>query len=163
MIHKTHPIAKKLTQKALEQTENLLKLLTDEAQLLTTKPQFQTLEAITEQKKTLINQLNTFSSQVEQILATEKLDKQSGMLEYFAIAQKNGLDTTESLNHWKKLTHLAKKCQVLNEQNGACIHILNRHNQRILNILKGGNQAINTYSRDGRTKASLYSQTLISV
>ena len=163
MIKKTYPIAQKLIKTALEQTEQLHQLLSEEAVVLKTKTQIQALNTISEQKNSIISQLTTFARQVEQILASEKLDKKEGMPRYFAIAEQAGIEASESSDDWQTLTDLSKKCRNLNEQNGASIHILNQHTQRILNILKGKPQTINTYSRDGRAKNSLYSRTLISV
>jgi len=163
MINKTHPIAIKLIATALDNTQQLYQLLNEESILLKTKAQTQAIDIIVQKKNTLVSQLNTFTNQVEQLLASEKLDKQDGMIEYFAIAKQADIDTTESLSNWQKLTELSKKCRTLNEKNGASIHILNQHTQRILNILKGKSQTINTYSRDGRAKSNLYSRTLVSV
>lgn len=163
MINKTHPIAQKLIQSALEHTQQLERLLTEEARLLKSTSPAQALDLITQQKNSLVSQLTTFSNQVEQILASEKLGKKEGMTQYFIIAELAGIDISKSSSNWHKLTELAKNCRTLNEQNGACIHILNQHSQRILNILKGKPQTINTYSRDGRAKSNLYSRTLVSV
>jgi len=163
MINKTHPIALKLIQSALEHTQQLEQLLTEEAALLKGKSPALALDTITGQKNTLVSQLTTFANQVEQILATEKLSKEAGMPQYFVIAELAGIDTSTSSANWHKLTDASKNCRLLNEQNGACIHILNQHSQRILNILKGKSQTINTYSRDGRAKSNPYSRTLVSV
>jgi len=163
MIHKTHPLATKLIATALDNTQQLYQLLSEESILLKAKSQTQSLDLIVQKKNALVSQLNTFTNQVEQLLASEKLSKQDGMIQYFAITKQAGIDTIESLSHWQNLTELSKKCRTLNEQNGASIHILNQHTQRILSILKGKPQTINTYSRDGRAKSNLYSRTLVSV
>jgi flagella synthesis protein FlgN len=163
MIHKTHPLATKLIATALENTQQLHQLLNEESILLKAKSQTQTLNLIVQKKNALVAQLNTFTNQVEQLLASEKLNKQDGMIQYFTIAQQANIDTTESLSNWQKLTELSKTCRTLNEQNGASIHILNQHTQRILNILKGKPQTINTYGRDGGVESNLYSRTLVSV
>jgi flagella synthesis protein FlgN len=163
MIHKTHPLATKLIATALDNTQQLYQLLSEESTLLKAKSQTQSLDLIVQKKNALVSQLNTFTNQVEQLLASEKLSKQDSMIQYFAIAKQAGIDTRESLSHWHNLTELSKKCHILNEQNGASIHILNQHTQRILSILKGKPQTINTYSRDGHAKSHLYSRTLVSV
>ena len=163
MIHKTHPLATKLIATALDNTQQLYQLLNEESVLLKIKSQTQSLDLIVQKKNALVDQLNTFTNQVEQLLASEKLNKQDGMTQYFSIAQQANIDTTESLNNWQKITELSKKCRTLNEQNGASIHILNQHTQRTLNILKGKSQTINTYGRDGGVKSNLYSRTLVSV
>ncbi|MCF7970336.1 MAG: flagellar protein FlgN [Methylococcaceae bacterium] len=163
MINKTHPIAIKLIATALDNTQQLYQLLNEESVLLKTKAQTQTLDVIVQKKNALVSQLNTFTSQVEQLLASEKLSKQDGMIQYFAIAKQANIDTTESLSNWQKLTELSKACRTLNDKNGASIHLLNQHTQRILSILKGKPQTINTYSRNGRAQSNLYSRTLVSV
>ncbi|MDF1583807.1 MAG: flagellar protein FlgN [Methyloprofundus sp.] len=163
MIHKTHPLATKLIATALNNTQQLYQLLNEESILLKAKGQTQALDLIVQKKNALVSELNTFTSQVEQLLASEKLSKQDGMIQYFAIAKQTDIDTTESLSNWQKLSELSKKCRTLNEQNGASIHILNQHTQRILSILKGKPQTTNTYSRDGRAKSTPYSRTLVSV
>jgi len=163
MIHKTHPLATKLIATALNNTQQLYQLLNEESTLLKTKDQTQALNVTVQKKNALVSQLNTFTNQVEQLLASEKLSKQDGMIQYFSIAKQANIDTTESLSNWQKLTELSKKCRRLNEQNGASIHILSQHTQRVLSILKGKPQTINTYSRDGRAKNNLYSRTLVSV
>ncbi len=163
MIHKTHPIAQQLIKKALEHTEQLYSLLTEEATLLQSKTTPVALSKNTQQKNEVIALLNTFSNQVKQLLDSENISNDTGMSQYFIIAKQAGIDVSESSNDWQKLTELSKKCRALNEQNGASIHILNQHSQRILNILKGKNQSIHTYGRNGRAKSDLYSSTLISV
>ncbi len=163
MIEKTHPIAQKLIQTAVADTLKLEQLLTNEALVLTKKTQIQALDSITQQKTALVKKLATFSRQIEQVLASEKLSQEEGMLKYFEIAKQAGIDTSISLNAWHKLTKHSQNCRTLNEKNGACIHILNQHSTRILNILKGTSQLSNTYGRNGRTKHSRYSQTQLSV
>ena len=163
MIEKTHPIAQKLILTAVEDTLQLEQLLTDEALLLAKKVHIQTLDSITQQKMALVKKLATFARQVEQVLASEKLSQEEGMLQYFAVAQQANIDTSISLTAWHKLTEHSKNCRSLNEKNGACIHILNQHSARILNILKGKPQLVNTYGRNGRTSSNRYSQTLVSV
>ncbi len=163
MINKTHPIAQKIIKEALKHTEQLYSLLAEEAALLQLKTTPLVLSENTQHKNEVIALLNTFSNQVGQLLASEKIENDTGMSQYFVIAKQAGIDVSESSNDWQKLTELSKKCRTLNEQNGASIYILNQHSQRILNILKGKSETINTYGRNGRAKSNLYSNTLISV
>jgi len=163
MIEKTHPIAITLIATALDNTQQLHHLLSEEATLLKAKSKAQMLDELTQKKNVLIGKLTTFANQVDQLLKSEKLSKEDGMVQYFAIAKQANMDTTESSSNWEKLSQLSKKCRTLNEQNGACIHMLNLHTQRILNILKGKPQTTNTYSRNGRTKSNPYSRTIVSV
>jgi len=163
MINKTHPIAQQLIKTALEQTQLLHQQLIEEALVLKKQTQVDTLNSITLEKNKIISQLSTFTEQIDQILASEKLDKKTGMDQYFSLASHAGIDTSESSQNWQKLRTLSKKCQLLNEENGASIHILSQHTQRILDILKGKPQEINTYSRDGQAKTDSGSRSLTSV
>jgi flagella synthesis protein FlgN len=127
-------------------------------------PDFQRkLEALTKQKNEVIALLSTFSKQVEQILASEKLSKEQGMDAYFEIATKADIDTSSSYKNWQELVEVSKKCRAINEQNGACLHILNKHSLRVLDVLKGKDPTVTTYNKSGHAKSSHSSSTTISV
>ena len=68
MIHKTHPLATKLIATALDNTQQLYQLLSEESILLKAKSQTQSLDLIVQKKDALVSQLNTFTNQVEQLL-----------------------------------------------------------------------------------------------
>jgi len=163
MIDKTHAITLQLVETALDNSKQLLQLLTKEATLLKTKKHADKLNALTERKNEIIALLTTFSKQVEQILASEKLSKEEGMDAYFTIAKKAGIDTSISHSNWQQLVKISKDCRTINEQNGACLHILNKHSLRVLDLLKGKDPAITTYGKNGHAKSSNSSTTTISV
>lgn len=163
MIDKTHAITIQLVETALENTKQLFQLLTKEATLLKTKTHTHKLETLTKQKNEVIALLTTFSKQVEQILASEKLSKEQGMDAYFEIATKANIDTSVSYKNWQELVAVSKKCRDINEQNGACLHILNKHSLRVLDVLKGKDPTVTTYNKSGHAKSSNTSSTRISV
>ncbi|MDC9727987.1 MAG: flagellar export chaperone FlgN, partial [Methyloprofundus sp.] len=154
MIDKTHAITLQLVETALENTKLLFQILTKEAALLKTKTQAHKLEVLTKQKNEVIALLTTFSKQVEQILASEKLSNEQGMDAYFDIAKKAGMDTSISYKNWLELIEVSKKCRATNEQNGACLHILNKHSLRVLDVLKGKDPTVTTYSKSGHARGS---------
>ena len=164
MIEKTYPITEKLLSNGLKLTLNLLELLKAECRQLKVKNDPALLAMLAESKKELVNQLEQFSKQLSQVLATEKLVvNQDGVLSYLAKAKAAGINTAESSNSWMNITSLSKTCRTLNEQNGASIDLLSRHAQRSLQILRGKTLLTTTYGPDGNTRSELFSHTLVSV
>jgi flagella synthesis protein FlgN len=164
MIEKTYPITEKLLSNGLKLTLNLLELLKAECRQLKAKTDPALLSTLAESKKELVNQLEQFSKQLGQVLATEKLVvNQDGVLSYLAKAKAAGINISESSNSWMNITALSKTCRTLNEQNGASIDLLSRHAQRSLQILRGKTLLTSTYGPDGTTRSELFSHTLISV
>jgi len=163
MIDKTHAITLQLVETALSNTKLLFQLLTKESTLLSSKAAAHKFDVLTTQKNEVIALLTTFTKQVDQILASEKLSKEEGMDAYFAIAKKAGIDTSLSHNNWNQLLIASKQCRDLNEQNGACFHILNKHSLRVLDVLKGKDPSITTYGKNGHTSGGNSSTTTISV
>lgn len=165
MIDKTFPLTEKFVSNALTLVQQLEQLLNQEAEHLKKGAQeIDTLNSLIEKKQPLIVQINQFSRQMSQILATETLpNDHNGLLQYFAKAKATGLQTARTEHNWTEITRLSGVCQTLNEQNGASIDILRKHTQRSLQILKGTAQNTVTYGKDGTTKSSLNSRALISV
>jgi flagella synthesis protein FlgN len=164
MIEKTFPITEKLLVNGLISTRRLFELLNKEYEQLKQKNNPAVLSAIADDKKETVAQLEQFSKQLAQILATEKLSVcQEGISNYFARAQAADINITNSWHCWLDLASLSKKCRAINEQNGASIDLLSRHTQRSLQILRGKSPVTSTYGPDGTTRSELFSHTLISV
>ncbi|MDD2760942.1 MAG: flagellar protein FlgN [Methylomonas sp.] len=164
MIEKTFPITEKLLSNGFKFTQKLFELLTSEFEQLKRKTDPIALSTLATNKKEVVSQLEQFSKQLGQVLATEKLPlNQEGVMSYLAKAKAADISTDESLQHWREITALLTKCRSLNEQNGASIDLLNRHIQRSLQILRGKSQLTSTYGPDGSTRSMLFSHTLISV
>lgn len=164
MIEKTYPITEKLLANGLKLTHNLLELLKAEYQQLKQKTDPASLALLAEHKKDVVTQLEQFSKQLSQVLATEKLMvNQEGVISYLAKAKAAGINIADSSNSWLNITALSRVCRSLNEQNGASIDLLSRHAQRSLQILRGKTQLTTTYGPDGSTRSELFSHTLISV
>lgn len=165
MIDKTFPLAEKIAGNGLALVKQLEQLLNQEALFLKKgTQQIEPLNDIVEKKQPVIAQINQFSRQMSQVLATESLpNDQNGMLQYLQKAQATGLSIDKMQNDWTELTRLAVVCRTLNDQNGASVDILRKHTQRALHILKGTSQTPVTYGKDGSTKSNLNSRALISV
>ena len=164
MINKTFPIAEKLISNGLLLSQTLYRQLQDETEILKQKQHADTLNSASDQKQRLINELNTFSQQLGQILETEKLpNNRAGLNAYFIKAENAGLSAAETSAKWNQITDISAKNQALNEQNGATIEILLRHTRQSLNILKGKPQTADTYGSDGYKKSAVFSSSIISV
>lgn len=164
MIEKTFPITEKLLATGLTSTQRLLELLNKEFEYLKQTGPAAQLSAVAEEKKEAVIQLEQFSRQLGQILATEKLGmRPEDITDYFSRAKKANIDTEQSWRCWDDIMALSKKCRAINEQNGASIALLSRHTQRTLQILRGKSQLTATYGPDGFTRSVLFSHTLISV
>lgn len=164
MIEKTFPITEKLLSSGLKSTQKLFDLLNHEYEQLKRKTDPGLLMATAGNKKEMVAQLEQFSKQLGQVLATEKLTiSQDGIKSYFDKAQAMGIDIASGWQCWLDITELSRKCRSLNEQNGASIDLLSRHTQRSLQILRGKSQLTTTYGPDGTTRSVLFSHTLISV
>ena len=164
MIDKTYPIAEKLLASAVQLAEQLHQQLDQEADALLQEHSADLINEIAANKKQLVLQLEQFSKQLAQVLATEQLpDNQDGILSYLQRAEASGLLTADFRNNWTRLQTTAAACKTLNEQNGAGIDLLARHNQRSLQILKGKPQLSHTYGRNGLSQNELYSHSLVSV
>lgn len=164
MIEKTFPIAEKLLANGLKSTQKLLELLNTEYEHLKVKTDPVTIANLAAHKKEVVTQLEQFSKQLGQVLATEKLVvSQEGIISYLSKAKTAGINIADSYRYWLDITTLSKTCRSLNEQNGASIDLLNRHTQRALQILRGKSQLATTYGPDGSTRSELFSHTLISV
>ncbi len=164
MINKTYPITEKLLDNGFNLSLKLLDLLKREADNLKQNADSTIISLIAAKKKETVNQLEQFSRQLTQVLATEKLQMSPrGVSEYFNKANKVNLNTSSSTTLWKKITSISKQCRFLNEKNGASINLLAQHTQRSLQILKGKSQQATTYGPDGSTYSERFSQTLVSV
>lgn len=164
MIEKTYLITEKLLGKGLNLSQKLFELLSQEAENLKHKTAPETISALANSKKETVSQLELFSKQLSQILATENLSlTQEGINQYFQKAQTAGFQTTDAFALWQKITAISKKCQSFNEQNGASIDLLIRHNQRSLQILRGKSHLPSTYGPDGSTETEQFSHSLFSV
>lgn len=164
MIDKTFPITEKLLANGRKLTEKLLELLDKEYEHLKQKVDPNTLSTLAAHKKEVVAQLEQFSKQLSQVLATEKLlINQQGVISYLEKAHAANLNTHEAFQCWLDIAALSKKCRSLNEKNGASIDLLSRHTQRSLQILRGKSQLTSTYGPDGSTRSVLFSHTLISV
>ena len=161
MIEKTFPITEKLLANGLISIRKLYELLSTEYEHLKQKIDPITLSTLATNKKELVAQLEQFSKQLSQVLATEKLSiNQEGVVSYLEKAKGAAFSTDKALQHWLDIETLSKNCKSLNEQNGASIDLLSRHTQRSLQVLRGKSQLASTY---GRTRSVLFSHTLISV
>lgn len=164
MINKTYPITEKLLENALNLSLKLLEQLTKEADNLKTNTDSTVVSDIAVSKKETVSQLDKFSKQLTQVLATEKLPMTTdGVAEYFKKAEAVNLNTKNSIHLWEEIIAISKQCRSLNEKNGASINLLAQHTQRSLKILKGKSQQATTYGPDGSTYNERFSQQLISV
>ncbi len=164
MIEKTFPLAEKLLANGLVSAQKLFDLLNKECEQLKQKDNPSVLSEIADDKKEAVAQLEQFSKQLGQILATEKLAMcPEGVNNYFERAKAANINTRNSLLCWLDITTISKKCRAINEQNGASIALLSRHTQRSLQILRGRSPLTTTYGPDGCTRSELFSHTLISV
>jgi len=164
MINKTHPIAEKLLKKGLDLSQKLLNQLTTEADNLKHNTNSTAISSIAISKKETVSQLDQFSKQMTQVLATEKLQMSPlGMAEYFKKAEDVSLNISSTTNLWKQICSIAKQCRELNERNGASINLLAQHTQRSLQILKGKSQQATSYGPDGSIYTERLSQSVFSV
>ncbi len=164
MINKTHPITEKLLTNGLDLSQKLLNLLTSEAESLRHHADSKTISDIASSKKETVSQLDQFSRQMTQVLATEKLEMSpSGIDEYFKKAETVNLNTSRSTSLWQEIISVSKQCKLLNEKNGASINLLAQHTHRSLQLIKGKSQQATTYGRDGSTYSDRLSNTLVSV
>ena len=164
MIEKTYAITEKLLSNGLKNTQSLLELLNAEAENLKQKAEAETITQIATHKKDLVTQLEQFTKQLGQVLATEQLVvSNDGIKSYLIKAKATGINISESWNCWTRIIKLSESCRTLNEQNGASIALLSRHAQRSLQILRGKSPLATTYGPDGVTRSELFSHTLISV
>lgn len=164
MIDKTYPMIEKLLKNTLSLSQSLLDLLTMEAENLQSCTDPTAISDIASNKKQAVYQLEQYSKQLSQILATEKLPLSPlGVIDYFNKAKAAKLDISKSSNLWKEVLSISKKCKSLNETNGASINLLSQHAQRSLHILKGQSQQVSTYGPDGSAYSEHSSQSLFSV
>ncbi|PPD32273.1 MAG: flagellar biosynthesis protein FlgN [Methylomonas sp.] len=164
MIEKTFPILEKLLANGLKSTQKLFELLNAEHEQLKAQKDPMAIDALASHKKEVVTQLEQFSKQLGQVLATEKLlMSQDGINHYFAKAKTTGINISDAFTCWSEISDLSKTCRSLNEQNGASIDLLGRHAQRALHVLRGKSQLNTTYGPDGSTRSELFSHTLISV
>ena len=164
MITKTYPIIEKLLKNGLDLSSSLLDLLNKESDNLESNANSTALSSLVARKKEIISQLDQFSRQLSQVLATEKLPHTpAGVLDYFNKAKVANFNTVDSSNLWQKIVSMTKQCRFINEKNGASINILAQHTQRSLNILKGASQQTTTYGPDGSTYNEGNNHPLISV
>ena len=164
MIEKTFPITEKLLVTGLRGTQKLFELLSHEHDQLKQARDPARLTALADEKREAVTQLEQFSKQLGQVLATEKLMMGAeGVAHYFNKAKQANFNITDAWQCWANISDLAKKCRLLNEQNGASIALLSRHAQRSLQLLRGKSQLATTYGPDGTTRSELFSHTLISV
>ena len=164
MIIKTFPIAEKLLKKGLNLNLTLLDLLNKEADSLRHLTNPTLLSNLAKAKKETVSQLNLFSKQLSQVLATEKLDMSAeGVSLYFKKAEEVSVNTDKANVYWEEILANARQCRSLNENNGASINLLTQYSQRSLHILQGKSQQPTTYGADGSAKRELFSHTLYSV
>ncbi len=164
MIDKTHPITEKLLNNTLSLSIKLLDILTIEAEQLKSNTNSAAISDIASNKKQTVSQIDQYSKQLSQILATEKLQMSAdGMSDYFKKAETANINISTSSKLWKEVLSISKQCQLLNEKNGASINLLSQHTQRSLHILKGKSQQTSTYGPDGSAYSEHHSHSLISV
>lgn len=164
MIEKTFPITETLLGKGLDLSQKLFDLLSQEADNLKNHSAPDGLIQLAAAKKEIVPQLEQFSKQLSQIMATENLSlSEADINQYFDKANAASLSTAKAVEKWRQIVYLAKKCRSLNEQNGAAIDLLLRHNHRLSQILRGKSQLSTTYGPDGATRTEQFSQPLISV
>lgn len=164
MIEKTYPITEKLLANALKAAQSLFELLTIESDKLKQKMDPEAIANIAANKRELVAQLEQFTKQLGQVLATEQLSVgNEGVTKYLAKAGAAGIRVEGVRGSWAGLAKLSENCRALNEQNGASIALLSRHTQRSLQILRGKSPLAATYGPDGVTRNELFSHTLISV
>ncbi|WP_446809880.1 flagella synthesis protein FlgN [Methylomonas sp. 2BW1-5-20] len=164
MIEKTYQITEKLLNNGLKATQNLHDLLSAEAVNLKQKADADAISALASHKKDLVAQLELFTKQLGQVLATEQLVvSNDGIKNYLVKAKAAGINISESWSCWNRIVRLSQTCRAINEQNGASIALLSRHTQRSLQILRGKSPLTATYGPDGVARNELFSHTLISV
>jgi flagellar biosynthesis protein FlgN len=164
LIEQTFPIMEKLILNALQLAEQLHQQLTQETEALKHIQDAELIDTIAANKRQLVAQLEQFSQQLGQVLATEQLpNHQDGVQAYFQRTEAAGLSNVELTGNWAKLMSFCAECRALNEQNGASIELLARHTNRSLHILKGKSQTTMTYGPDGSTRSDNFTRPLISV
>ena len=164
MIEQTYPIAEKLLAKGEELSRRLLDLLSQEEQILRQRSPAEELTLVAEGKKETILRMEEFSKQLAKLLSTENLTlHRDDMATYLNIASAAGLPTSVAHDRWCEIIEVGKQCRDMNERNGAAIALLARYNHRMLAILRGQSQTATTYGPDGATRASAFSQPLVSV
>lgn len=164
MINKTYPITEKLLKKGLKISLNLLDLLKKEEVNLNQSADPAFISILTGDKKEIVSQLEQFSKQLSQVLATEKLQMTAiDIAAYFKIAETVNFNTEKETSQWQQILSISKQCRFLNEKNGASINLLAQHTHRSLRILKGKPQQSTTYGPDGSTDTGQFSRTLVSV
>ena len=164
MIDRTFPITENLLNGGLQMALRLLDLLINESDTLRERKDPNLLMTIAANKQDVVMQLETFTRQLGQVLATEKLNpSHAGIFDYLDRARTAGFETEKARDAWVNITAVSKKCRTLNEQNGASMELLIRNTQRALQILRGKSQLTSTYGPDGAARNELFSHTLVSV
>jgi flagella synthesis protein FlgN len=162
MIEKTYPLTEKLIFDALILTEQLYRLLHQEADALKKTQHAESINLIAGNKKQLVAKLEQVNSQLVRVLASENLpNSQQGLADYFQRAETANLSAAESIKNWQSIQLLCAESKILNEQNGASLELLARHTKCAVQILKGKPQFANTSGPDGATQSDSYTRTLV--
>ncbi|KJV07855.1 flagella synthesis protein FlgN [Methylocucumis oryzae] len=163
LIDKTLPVLDQLLDHVVLAFEQLHQTLTEEAAVLASSTDADSVASLAAYKKQRVQQLELFNTHLTQILAAENLPhSQAGIQRYFELAAALGLSIDTTKAKWDTLQQLCQTCKTLNEQNGACIALLSRHNQRCLQLIKGNTQQVSTYGAKGQYKTEQQSRRLFS-
>ncbi len=138
-----------LLKRILQSTSRLFDLLEQESVQLK-RQNVTEIVRIAEEKRRLVNQLNSLVSRQEAFLSSRNLFL--GRMGIEALLAQNGVELTlanQLEKDWFDIQRLAVSCRRVNEINGAHIELLKHHTQRCRDVLKGGLSEEGTYGQDG--------------
>ena len=146
--------SEKLLASGLKSTQQLFQLLNSEYEQLKQKTDPTALSTLAANKREVVAQLEQFSKQLGQVLATEKLlTSQEGVMSYLAKAKAADINIASSTS-WLACEALVK-CRALNSKM-APVSFTSRHTQRCCR-LESKSQLTATYGPDGTTRSVLFS------
>lgn len=164
MTEDSFPLSEEFLNQGLNHCQKLFQLLSEESGDLHQGKALDSLDTLTKQKQHIIAELEQFTRQFAQVMANQHLTIQADDVEqFFAQARNDGLDVRSQHVLWQKINQFAKRCQELNERNGAAIELLLRYNQRAIKVLQGSARPSTLYGPDGAAFSEQISQTNFTV
>lgn len=129
-----------------ESATSLLAALEDERDALT-QQDFSRIEKGATTKSTLVDQLDAFERQRNQICQAAGFGESGQQMSEFLNAMDN---KSRSLHEsWNTLSTKMASCRSLNNANGAIIRVRQQHFEASLSLLRGGTVSGDTYARSG--------------
>lgn len=154
-MNDAHAIAAELFETIHSLTRQLLTVLESEACALSARHHGE-LEALATEKRTIAANLEKATARQQALLQSLGLpDSKDGIVMLLARLSGEGMAVTELYACWEQVHAFSKRCQSLNQSNGASIELLHRHFTRALRILYGQISPANTYGPDGTEKTVL--------